>query len=82
MNKTLRGFIYVSTWIMIWGTVSSLMDWILLTGEVYKNGTSGQIITFIAYGAATVVIATRFSGRFLNQCEAVSDIPSDVTDQK
>ena len=36
----------------------------LLTGEVYQTASSGQAVTFIAYGAATVVLATRFSGRF------------------
>ena len=65
MNQTLRGIIYVSVWVVIWGTVASLMDWMLLTGEVYETGTSGQAITFIVYGAATVVMATRFSSRFL-----------------
>ena len=65
MNQTLRGITYVSVWVVIWGTVASLMDWMLLTGEVYETGTSGQAITFIVYGAATVVMATRFSARFL-----------------
>ena len=46
-------------------SVASLMDWMLLTGDVYETASSGQAVTFIAYGAATVVLATRFSGRFL-----------------
>ena len=65
MNTTLRGIVYVSVWVVIWGTVASLMDWMLLTGEVYASGTPGQAVTFIVYGAATVVLATRLSGRFL-----------------
>ena len=65
MNATLRGIVYVSVWVVIWGTISSLMDWMLLVGDVYEAGTVGQAITFIAYGAATVVLATRFSVRFL-----------------
>ena len=56
MNSTFRGIAYVSVWVVIW---------MLLTGEVYETGTAGQAITFIAYGAATVVLATRFAGRFL-----------------
>ena len=52
------------------------MDWMLLTGEVYETGTAGQAITFIAYGVATVVLATRFAGRFL-----ASD-PSETPDQQ
>ncbi len=41
------------------------MDWMLLTGEVYETGTSGQALTFVAYGAASVVMAVRFAPRFL-----------------
>ena len=76
MNSTFRGIAYVSVWVVIWGTVASLMDWMLLTGEVYETGTAGQAITFIAYGAATVVLATRFSGRFL------ATDPSETSDQQ
>ena len=65
MGGTLRGVVYVSVWVVIWGTVASLMDWLLLEGEVYVTGSSGQAVTFIAYGAATIVLATRFSSRFL-----------------
>ena len=65
MNKTWRGITYVSVWVVIWGTVASLMDWMLLTGEVYETGTPGQSVTFIGYGAATVVMAMRYAGRFL-----------------
>ena len=53
-----------------------MMDWMLLTGEVYETASSGQAVTFIAYGAATVVLATRFSTRFLK----VSD--SEAADQE
>lgn len=42
-----------------------MMDWMLLTGEVYETGTSGQALTFVAYGAASVVMAVRFAPRFL-----------------
>lgn len=77
MNPTFRGIAYVSVWVVIWGTVASLMDWMLLTGEVYETGTAGQATTFIAYGAATAVLATRFAGRFL-----ATDDPSETPDQK
>ena len=76
LNRTIRGVAYVSVWVVIWGTVASLMDWMLLTGEVYETATAGQAVTFIAYGAATVVLATRFSGRFL------SDSDSEASDQE
>ena len=76
MNRTFRGVAYVSVWGVSWGTVASLMDWMLLTGEVYETASSGQAVTFIAYGAATVVMAIRYSGRFL------ADADSEAADQE
>ena len=76
MSPVGRGVIYVSVWVMLWGTVASLIDWVLLTGEVYDTGSFGQASTFIAYGAATVVMATRFSSRFLGS-DAGSSEASD-----
>ena len=82
MNQTLRGITYVSVWVVIWGTVASLMDWMLLTGEVYETGTSGQAVTFIGYGAATVVMATRYAGRFLASADLQSSERTESTDQQ
>lgn len=70
MTPVLRGVLYVSVWVVLWGTVASLIDWVLLAGEVYGPGSFGQASTFIAYGAATVVLAVRLSGRFLAHDEA------------
>jgi TM2 domain-containing membrane protein YozV len=70
MNSTVRGIVYVSVCVVVWGTVASLMDWMLLVEEVYTEGTSGQLFTVHRVWAATVVLATRFSSRFLgrHQC--------------
>lgn len=69
MTPALRGVVYVSVWVVLWGTVASLIDWVLLAEEVYGPGSFGQVSTFIAYGAATAVLAVRLSGRFLSQDE-------------
>lgn len=61
----MKGVLYVSVWVLLWGTASSLVDWLLLNQEVYATGSAGQAITFIGYGAACVVLAVRWSGRFL-----------------
>ena len=82
MNTTLRGITYVSVWVVIWGTVASLMDWMLLTGEVYETGTSGQAVTFIGYGTATVVMATRYAGRFLASGNQQGSERTESTDQQ
>ena len=45
-NKTLIGISYVSAWIMIWGTIGSLIDFYFLQ-NTYLPGSSGQFLTFI-----------------------------------
>jgi len=65
MNRTVRGVVYVSVWVMLWGTAASLADFVLLQRGAYDTGTAGQAITFASYGAAAVVLAVRLAGRFL-----------------
>lgn len=65
MNRTLKGISYVSVWVLLWGTASSLADFVLLERGAYDAGTAGQAITFVSYGIAAVVLAVRLSGRFL-----------------
>jgi hypothetical protein len=65
MNPTLKGISYVSVWVLLWGTASSLADFVLLERGAYAAGTAGQAITFVSYGVAAVVLAVRLSGRFL-----------------
>ena len=67
VNNTARGVIYVSVWVVIWGTASSLVDWVLLNADLYETGSFGQAATFIGYGAAAAVLAVKLSQRFLSQ---------------
>ena len=55
----------MSVWVVLWGTASSLADFVLLQRGVYEAGTSGQAVTFAAYGIAAAVLAVRLAGRFL-----------------
>lgn len=65
MNPTLKGVLYVSVWVMLWGTAASLADAVLLGRGAYDTGSTGQAITFVSYGIAAVVLAMKLSGRFL-----------------
>ncbi len=58
MNKKFSiGFIYVSICILIWGTIGSFVDYPLLEKEIYEPGSLGQLITFLAVGLLTLLIA-------------------------
>ena len=75
--------IYVSAWVVIWGTASSLVDWLLLNADLYQEGSFGQASTFIGYGAAASVLAVKLSNRFLFNTQSV-DLEPDTdssTDQ-
>ena len=65
MNPSLKGVLYVSVWVMLWGTAASLADAVLLGRGAYDTGSTGQAITFVSYGIAAVVLAVKLSGRFL-----------------
>ena len=65
MNQSVKGVLYVSVWVVLWGTAASLADFVLLERGAYDAGTAGQAITFASYGLAAVVLAVRLSGRFL-----------------
>ena len=45
-KKTLVGISYVSAWIIIWGTIGSLIDFYFLQ-NTYNPGSKGQFLTFI-----------------------------------
>ena len=45
-KKTLVGVSYVSAWVIVWGTVGSLIDFYFLQ-NTYVPGSLGQFSTFI-----------------------------------
>ena len=45
-KKTFLGISYVSAWIIIWGTIGSLIDFYFLQ-NTYLPGSIGQFSTFI-----------------------------------
>tara|TARA_Y100001968_G_scaffold46775_1_gene36931 strand:+ start:1274 stop:1486 length:213 start_codon:yes stop_codon:yes gene_type:complete len=55
-KKTLVGVSYVSSWIIIWGTVGSLIDFYFLQ-NTYLPGSLGQYLTFIISAFISSIIA-------------------------
>ena len=55
-KKTLVGILYVSAWIIIWGTVGSLIDFYFLQ-DTYLPGSSGQFLTFIITAIVSSIAA-------------------------
>ena len=55
-KKTLVGVSYVSAWVIIWGTVGSLVDFYFLQ-NTYIPGSLGQFSTFIITALISSIIA-------------------------
>ena len=57
MNKTtLVGISYVSAWVVIWGTIGSLIDFYFLQ-NTYLPGSLGQFSTFIITAILSIIAA-------------------------
>ena len=57
MNKTtIVGVSYVSAWVIIWGTIGSLIDFYFLQ-NTYIAGSIGQYSTFIITAFISSIIA-------------------------
>ena len=55
-KKTLVGVSYVSAWIIIWGTIGSLIDFYFLQ-NTYLPGSLGQFSTFIVTAIISSIVA-------------------------
>ena len=55
-KKTIVGVSYVSCWVIIWGTIGSLVDFYFLQ-NTYLPGSSGQFLTFIITAFISLITA-------------------------
>ena len=55
-KKTLIGVSYVSAWVIVWGTIGSLIDFYFLQ-HTYVPGSIGQFSTFIITGLISSIVA-------------------------
>ena len=68
-KKTLVGVSYVSAWVIIWGTVGSIIDFYFLQ-NTYLPGSLGQFLTFIITAAissiAAIYMFPTINNKFIN----------------
>ena len=46
MKKNLKIVLYISLWVIVWGSIASLIDFPLLKSGFYNEGEIGQYFTF------------------------------------
>ena len=56
-NKNIKIILYISTWIIIWGSIASLIDFPFLKSGYYVEGSLGQYLTFTTTAIASIIAA-------------------------
>ncbi len=45
-SNSIKVFLYISVWVIIWGTLGSLIDYPLYKNKIYLEGSIYQYLTF------------------------------------
>ena len=61
-TNPLKIFLYISVWVIIWGTFGSLIDYPLYKNKIYLEGSIFQYLTF-----TITAILSIFSAKFFYQ---------------
>ncbi len=61
-TKPVKIFLYISVWVIIWGTLGSFIDYPLYKNNIYLEGSIYQYLTF----TITAIISI-LSAKFLYQ---------------
>ena len=56
-NQKFKVFLYISVWVIIWGSVASLIDLPFLKNGIYSEGDLGQYLTFSLTAMISIVSA-------------------------
>ena len=46
-SNPIKVFLYISVWVIIWGTLGSFIDYPLYKNKIYLEGSIYQYLTFI-----------------------------------
>jgi len=56
-NNKFKIFLYISAWVIIWGSIASLIDLPFLKNGIYSEGELGQYLTFSFTAMIAIVFA-------------------------
>jgi len=63
-SNPIKVFLYVSAWVIIWGTLGSLIDYPLYKNKIYLEGSIYQYLTFIITAIISTICAKFFYKKF------------------
>tara|TARA_S200000501_G_scaffold298899_1_gene285514 strand:- start:668 stop:880 length:213 start_codon:yes stop_codon:yes gene_type:complete len=59
-SSPLKIFLYISVWVIIWGTLGSIIDYPLYKNKIYLEGSIYQYLTFIITAIISILSAKFF----------------------
>jgi len=59
-TNPIKVFLYISVWVIIWGTLGSLIDYPLYKNKIYLEGSIYQYLTFTITGIISFICAKFF----------------------
>ena len=59
-SNPIKGILYISVWVIIWGTLGSFIDYPLYKNHIYQEGSIYQYLTFTISALITILAANFF----------------------
>ena len=56
-SNPIKVFLYISVWVIIWGTFGSLVDYPLYKNNIYLEGSIYQYLTFTITAIISIICA-------------------------
>jgi len=56
-SNPIKVILYISLWVIIWGTIGSFIDYPLYKNKIYLEGSIYQYITFTITGIISIISA-------------------------
>ena len=56
-SNPIKVFLYISLWVIIWGTFGSLIDYPLYKSKIYLEGSVYQYLTFTVTALISIIFA-------------------------
>ena len=63
-SNPIKVFLYISLWVIIWGTLGSFIDFPLYKNKIYLEGSIYQYLTFIITAIISIISARLFYKKF------------------
>ena len=63
-SNPLKVFLYISVWVIIWGTLGSIIDYPLYKNKIYLEGSLYQYLTFAITAIISIISAKFFYKKF------------------